>query len=377
MVLIIIGSIIFTLCLVLYYLSETIRIKKGLTKLSKYDSFVLVRNSTFTNQGRLCDYQVMSSFRPYCNIRQRYDYVSIELLMAQMRLGCRFLWLDIFCEDMSAEPEPCLYNGIEKGNYNTNLNKIYFEECITQIGQAAFTSGKVNNYYDPLILGLNLKVRKNIYCLGRIKDILIKHLGSRLLDIEHSILNTNKDIAEIVLKDISGENARIIILASSGSEDSSLQEIINGQWDSSIGNDTTIQALSYKSIDDEERSDVVKQNVDILSNYNKTHLTIIHPETDLIFTEQFDPQFGFDYGCQFICMNWLKLDDYIRKYLDKFKSNAFIIKDNVTYNKPQLPTQRSVPTIEPSQTTTPLFKCPEQPNESYSDTESAWDSAEI
>ena len=87
--------------------------------------------------------------------------------------------------------------------------------------------------------------------------------------MEHSVLNTNKDIAEIVLKDISGENAKIIILASSGAEETPLEEVINGVWDKSIGNNTNIQALSYKSIDDEERSDVVKQNISLLENYNK------------------------------------------------------------------------------------------------------------
>lgn len=377
MVLVIIGIVVLSFILVLHYLSEKKRIRNGLSVLSKYDDFVLMKNSTFTDRGRLCDYYVMSSFRPYCNIRQKYDYVSCELLMAQMRLGCRFLWLDVFCENMSSKPEPTLYNGIEKGNYNTNFNQISFEECIRQIGDAAFKSGKVNNYYDPLILGLNLKTRRNIYCLTRVKDILIKYLGPKLLDIENSVLNTNKDIAEIVLKDISGENAKIIILASSGAEESPLEEVINGVWDNSIGNNTNVQALSYKSIDNEDRSDVVKQNLSLLENYNKKNLTIIYPETDTIFTQQYDPQFAIDYGCQFICMNWLNLDQNIRNYVDFFKSNAFKIKDDVVYEKPSLPkktnNQEQNKITEP-----PTFQCPAQSGpESDSDLESAWDSAEF
>ena len=34
---------------------------------------------------------------------------------------------------------------------------------------------------------------------------LIKNLGDKLLSIEHSVLNTNRKISEIVLKDISGQ----------------------------------------------------------------------------------------------------------------------------------------------------------------------------
>ena len=188
----------------------------------------------------------------------------------------------IFCEDLSSKPEPVLFNGQSKGNYNFSLNKIRFENAIKTISDSVFTSGKVNNYFDPFILGLNLNVRNNVYCLTRIKEILVKHCGDRLLDVEYSVLNPNKDISQIVLKDISGPQAKIIILASRGRDGSPLEEIINGYWDPAMGVNTNIQALSYKSIDNDDYVNVVKQNRDNLEQYNKNNLTIIYPEENTI-----------------------------------------------------------------------------------------------
>ena len=93
---------IFIVILILHILSENYRVNKSLNKLLKYENKILILDPTFSDRGRLCDYQIMSSFRPYTCLRQKYDYVSLELLKAQMRLGSRFFWLDVFCENLSS-----------------------------------------------------------------------------------------------------------------------------------------------------------------------------------------------------------------------------------------------------------------------------------
>ena len=370
----ILSIVILVLFLVLYLLSEQRRVDKGLNILSKYENLTLITNSTFSDRGRLCDYYVMSSFRPYSGVRQKYDYVSLELLKAQMRLGCRFLWIDIFCDKIAAKPEPVIFNGQEKGNYNFSLNSISFENCIKEISRIAFTSGKVNNYNDPLILGLNLNVRSNMFCLNRIKEILFKNLGDKLLSIEHSVLNTNRKISEIVLKDISGSNAKIIILSNRQAENSTLEELINGYWDNSIGNYTNVVSLSNEAINKDQSAEVIKQNPNLLRDYNKTNLSIIHPSSDSIYTKQLDPQFAFDSECQFVCMNMLKIDDNMKLYLEKFNSNAFVLKDNIKYDKPALP-KRNKGTGKTTDKEEKKIMCPYKSDEDYSsDSDSAWDS---
>ena len=370
--------IIFTIFMVLHFLSENYRVNKSLKVLSQYENQILISNSTFSDKGRLCDYQVMSSFRPYTCIRQKYDYVSLELLKAQMRFGSRFFWLDVFCEDLSAKPEPVIFNGRATGNYNYSLNKITFEDVIREIGLGAFTSGKVNNYFDPFIIGLNLNVRKNVHCLARIKEILVEHCGNRLLDIEYSVRNTNKDISKIVLKDISGPKAKFIILASRESEGSPLEELVNGYWDDAIGKETNVQAISYEAIDDQNYVDVIKQNTEQLRQYNKTQLTIVYPETDTIFTQQYDPQFGLDYGCQFVCVNSLDVNDYMKTYIKKFNSNAFVLKDNVVYDEPGKKSNNTIPPKDgggtQNTTPSPAIQCP-MGNVTESDTDTDYDSA--
>ena len=83
-----------------------------------------------------------------------------------LKEGARFIWLDVFNSDLSSDPTPVVCNGIGKGNWKLSLNTLDFEDCCKTIATTAFTSGKVDNYKDPLIIALNLNTQKNMYSLS-------------------------------------------------------------------------------------------------------------------------------------------------------------------------------------------------------------------
>ena len=62
-----------------------------------------------------------------------------------------------------------------------------------------------------------------------------------------------------------------------------------------------------------------------IKNHNKNGLTIVvpHLEGDY-FTKNYDAQFAKDLGCQFICMNFQKIDNHMAEYMNLFSKNAII-----------------------------------------------------
>lgn len=312
---------LFIVFYVTFLYSQEYRVNKTIYDMRVYKDFLTLDSdlNLIENQElRLCDYYIASSFRPYCGKNQMLDYLSIDVLEKVLEAGARALWLDIFNSDMTIDAEPVLSVGKNKGNWTYSLNFVKFEDAIKKIAETAFNPGKVNNYNDPLILVLNLNVQDNVFTINKVKDILIKHLRTKLLPPRYGY--ANKNIGHIKMKELM---RKIIIITNKMYKNSDMLEIINGTYDN-----TNIRKINYKSLV-VDKNDVKRINIDVneLKNFNTNNLSLIIPEELTLFTYNYDHIRPQNFGCQFIFMNYQKVFDeqeFMDKYISKFRESSFV-----------------------------------------------------
>lgn len=308
-----------------YFISETYRVNLVLNRMSAYNSVLTIKNTPFKKKDgyRLSDYYIASSFRSVVGKNQMFDYCSEKILETIIKSGARMVWLDVFNSNMSDKPQPVVCNGKKEGSWQLSLNSVPFDLCCSKIAQTAFGSGMVNNYDDPFFVCLNLNTNNNLYSLKKIKDSILKHLGSRLLGVEYGFNKVNIGQIEITkLCGGDGRKARVVILCSEGFENSDLEELVNYSWDN-----TNMKKLIYKSVDPNIGvTDYIKENISALKSHNTDNITMVTPDENTLFTRQYLPTYSFDTGSQFVAMYYQQPDSFMEKYIDMFRNYSFVLK---------------------------------------------------
>lgn len=313
--------ILYIILMIAFILSENYRVNSTIIQLDKYNNATLLNTMYLLKNKRrdktLKEFHVASSFRPYLAINQLLDYSSEKLITRNVQNGVRCMFFDIFNDSLGENAYPVVSSGFEKGNWRLTLNSLTFETVMKELSKTIFTSGYSPNYNDPFILMLNLKTNKNHKCLNRIQEVLYKYFKDKLLPSKYSYQSRN--IADAPMRDLMG---KLVILTSQGYENSNLEELINGSW-----NTDYLKKISYKSLDsDTPRSEAIKMNIDDVRTFNNNGLTIVVPEEDSFFTYNYNPSPFFTSGCQFIFMNYQKNKLHMEPYVTKFKSSSFVEK---------------------------------------------------
>ena len=163
---------------------------------------------------------------------------------------------------------------------------------------------------------LNLKTNRNFKCLDRIQESIFKYLKPHLLALKFSYQQTK--LSETLMKELMG---KFVIITSGGYENSKLEELVNYSWDKD-----DLNKISYKSLAGEvEARDAIKLNIDEVRTFNKGEgMTISVPDEDPFFTYNYNSHNFFSSKCQFIFMNYQKVDKYMETYFDAFKNSSFI-----------------------------------------------------
>ena len=314
------ASFLFVIILVSFIFSENYRINKCVRRMNIYKQYIVIDSilSKEENQDRpLKDFYIASSFRSCLGINQRFDYVSLQPLTSVIESGARLIWFDIFNENMNVDCRPVVSNGRDLGNWKYTLNTIYFEDAIKRVAQIAFSSGYVNNYNDPLFIALNLNVQNNLLTLNKIKRIIVKHLRTKLLPSRYGFIS--KNIANVKIKELLG---KVVILTSGGYDSSDLKEIINYSWDK-----PEMRLLNYKGLSsDRNIVSSIKYDKEEIKTFNAENISLVLPEENSIFTNNYDTRDAFNTGCQFVLMNYQKIDQFMDKYTSKFKNSSFILR---------------------------------------------------
>ena len=97
------------------------------------------------------------------------------------------------------------------------------------------------------------------------------------------------------------------------------------QDNSSSVNSTT--DITQKNID--KQLEITKNQIEYnqTTKFNLTGLSIVYPHNEgNILTSNFDPTNAWNLGCQFVLMNFQKMDTSMDKYINKFRNKAFVLK---------------------------------------------------
>lgn len=331
--------------------SRIFRVYIALNKLSIYKTNeIKQKNLSDIGQDfdseKLRNFYVASAYRPYVCHYHKFDYVSVEVFSQVLRCGPRFVELEIFNSGYGEDVEPVISCGVEEGEWKYTLNTINLKLFLKEIAKVAFNLKEVKVYKDPFILFLNLKTNRNVRCLNKIHKYIYEILGEYLLDSSYSYNSPNSDNNNINNITIGDCKHRVLIFSTTGFEDTNLEEVVNYSTASNYtlkNNKNQYRILHVKQedvvdteedIEDYSNEDFHKITGQDLNNYNKCGFTILSPEKksnslfDNITPTNYEPGKGLNWGCQFIMMNYQKIDTNMSNYAYIFKDSSFVLKDS-------------------------------------------------
>jgi hypothetical protein len=319
-------SFAIVILILIYFFSPSFRVQRCVDRMSLYQNYQTLTSMDYNLIGTtiLCDYYVASAYNPcHCGY-QMLDYTSEEVLLSCLQSGVRYIDLSIFNSEYGASAFPVVSMGYRVGEWKMMATDTPLETCFKLISENAFsvrsmTSG-VNNYDDPLFIGLNLNTNSNIDCLNLIAALITKYFRDKMLDASYSYQNRN-DLWNISMEKLIG---KVIFFSSDGFQGSGLEEIINYCWDNYDNNPNhTLQRIHYSTLT------AKNFNGSKLIEYNKSGLTIVvpHKEGDIL-NGNFDTTVAIQCGCQFISMEYQYIDSNMDNYITRFKDKAFILKDD-------------------------------------------------
>ena len=251
--------------------------------------------------------------------------------------------LEIFNSGYGVDVVPVVSCGEEEGEWKYTLNTMNVKAFQKEIAKVCFNLKDVNNYNDPIILYLNLKTNKNVRCLNKLHKYIYEILGEYLMDSEYSY-NSGNNINDIKINRCLG---KVLIFSSTGFEETNLEEVINYSSASNytLENNKDQYRILYvrhedvvdteEDIEDYSNEEFHKINGEDLNKYNKCGFTILSPEINTtsmlegITPINYEPGKGLDWGCQFIMMNYQKIDTNMSNYAYIFKDSSFVLKSGI------------------------------------------------
>jgi hypothetical protein len=345
--LILIGFVIFLLIIVLFFFSSSFRNQQSISSIKAYHRYQSIKNHREGDRNnQLSHFQIASAFNPCNSSRPVFDYTSTEVLKNILQAGARYLDVKIFNESFSENTHAVVSNGSKQGQWKLTLNNTSFDDFCKTIHEHAFNVSRkldnndsvgVNNFKDPLFIGLDLATGRNLVTLNKMAKTILKYFSDRLLSREYR--NISQNLADIKMKDLEG---KIVFFSSDGYEGSQLRELINATWD---GPNATIEKIHYFDllqiidIPEEEANKVTDNTPDqneqstgiknfIQKTANKLVIVVPDKEGELnIFKQQnYNPTHALNLGCQFVSLYYQSVDEYMNPYITKFKNYSVKLK---------------------------------------------------
>jgi len=106
--------------------------------------------------------------------------------------------------------------------------------------------------------------------------------------------------------------------------------------DSPVGDLITMEIYDKDLIKNNKKKEMV-----LLEEYNKDNLTIVIPDSTFFSNNQNYKDIHYR-GCQFVCMNFQNIDEYLKDYVTYFKNKSFEFKQKVLINSYDIPNQKSL-----------------------------------
>lgn len=342
----IITTIVGIIILILYFTKVHNRDSKLRSSLLTYrknaDIYPLSSNNeVMQGNFKLCDFYIASSYKSFLPGGQYYDISSIDTIVNVIECGSRYIEMDIYQDSFCWNSKPKVYSGKLQGLWRYS-SKLDFEACIIKIRETAFGSQFVKNGTDPLFICLNIYTENNYKMLSKIAKILHRQLGNKLLSSSYSYKTNN--LAQTPIKELLG---KVIIISNDKWENSPMEEMVNFSWEMPFLRNLSSEQVLY-SFDKVE-----------LREYNRRNITRVFPYIKARDSKNFNPSECWLTGCQFVCMNYQTMDEFMLFYLDKFSKYSLVLKPEKLRYKP--PTyadpkaQNPVVSFAPLQHSTPFY----------------------
>jgi hypothetical protein len=247
-----------------------------------------------TEQYRLCDYYIASSYNTACIGKPHFDYIDEEMYAKVLNSGARYIQLPICSRTVKYDTEPVVATAERGKNLITSLNTAELRKVLTIIRSNAFkyvknvdvnpTNGKdivalsTSNY--PLIIHLQLNTN-NVEVMNQTADALQEILGSYILSPD------KYHYYPISLEKLCNLSNKIIILATPGYKTSNLTEIV-------VPTDFCFRSLTMSDIEDQNKDglnqdqleDYFSRNVSYISQKNSyKNLEIIKNNLDTLLQQ--------------------------------------------------------------------------------------------
>jgi len=326
----------------------------------------------------LADYYIASSYKSALIGNQKYDYLSLDMIQKVLESGARYIELEICKGDVSIGALPVIASGDSNGDWISSINSLDSTEVFNTIAGNAFSNkeGRINY---PLFIYLYLNT-DDTETLNVLAQNIKTYLGKYLLNPK------NYYKYPISLEKICRLLNKIVFFSSTGYEKSQLRDIViptgeflnriiykdielfgvnpkhNKKYNKILSRHEqeltkkrfmskypTFKDITYdiNILEDLKNDDVIK---DVLSYYNKIGMTVVVPhDEEEIFTLNYDPTYAFNYGCQFIALNYQNADNYMNKYIHIFSKSSFVLKpEGLRFhrNRKELPDMMSLYSVE-------------------------------
>ena len=160
----------------IYTNSRPYLVSKMNNKLYGIEKYLTVKSYDENMEEELKNFKIFSTTNPVNRYRLLGDYSSVSILKNILRLGVRYIELNVFAENFKYGSKPVVSNGYKTGQWKLMINSVDFEDCMKVIKENAFTDlTNINgspNPKDPLFLGLNLHTGYNTETLDIVADII-------------------------------------------------------------------------------------------------------------------------------------------------------------------------------------------------------------
>ena len=260
---------------------------------------------------KLRDYYIKTAYNCCCGGQFKNDYVNICALKTCIAQGARVLDFDIY----SINDEPIIAaSSVDNYTVKQTYNQIHLEEALQVVNNYAFSGGSCPNPNDPLILHFRIS-SNNDKMYKKMADTIYNTIQSRLLDKEYSYQYVGKNLGSEDLKLFLGKIIISVDRANPLFENTPLKEYVNIASSSMF-----LRSLRHYDI-------VNTPNSDELIEYNKKNMTLAMPDLS-VYNNNMSAVLNFNYGCQWVGMNFQNFDDkmqYYTMFFDKV-GHAFVLK---------------------------------------------------
>jgi len=175
----------------------------------------------------LSEFYFSSAHLPYLTGYQKLDYTSEAMFNKVIKYGARFIYLQVFNKEAKYDTEPVLSTGNSYGTLLTSQNSISPTSIFKLIGEYAFSEKFIDNYTDPFIVFLDLRVSNNYNTLDKLYEIIKSTCGHLL----YEKFNTN--VSRTTMCKLMG---KLLIFTTSNNDKSKLKSITHMDTSSSYLN---------------------------------------------------------------------------------------------------------------------------------------------